>query len=242
MNKRKLMLVAVVLCMAAILLAGGTLAYLTDTDQQTNTFTVGDIGIELEEKFPENELMPGPNNALTKEVTVKNTGSNPAYLWIELLVPEILDTPEDASQNDLHFNPYDTYATPDGDVPMKGSEAKAAGYKLVAETVETYMGKVTIDNITYNVYREHIKDAEPVENNGSSYAMLAQVYMDAAINHCHDANCECEGAGYILKDGTCYTGEWEIIVRAYGIQSQGFNSIDEAMAAYYAQEPSDATK
>lgn len=49
MNKRKLMLVAIALCMAAILLAGGTLAYLTDTDQQTNTFTTGKVGLELDE-------------------------------------------------------------------------------------------------------------------------------------------------------------------------------------------------
>ncbi len=49
MNKRKLMLVAVALCMAAILLAGGTLAYLTDTDQQTNTFTTGHVALELDE-------------------------------------------------------------------------------------------------------------------------------------------------------------------------------------------------
>ena len=49
MNKRKLMLVAITLCMAAILLAGGTLAYLTDTDQQTNTFTTGHVALELDE-------------------------------------------------------------------------------------------------------------------------------------------------------------------------------------------------
>ena len=49
MNKRKLMLVAVALCMAAILLAGGTLAYLTDTDAQTNTFTTGKVDLTLDE-------------------------------------------------------------------------------------------------------------------------------------------------------------------------------------------------
>ena len=53
MNKRKLMLVAIALCMAAILLAGGTLAYLTDTDNAVNTFTAGKVGLTLDEAIVE---------------------------------------------------------------------------------------------------------------------------------------------------------------------------------------------
>ena len=49
MNKRKLMLVAVSLCMVAILGFGGTLAYLTDTDQQKNVFTTGKVQLNLDE-------------------------------------------------------------------------------------------------------------------------------------------------------------------------------------------------
>ena len=49
MNKRKLMLVAVSLCMVAILGFGGTLAYLTDTDQQKNVFTTGKVQLDLDE-------------------------------------------------------------------------------------------------------------------------------------------------------------------------------------------------
>lgn len=59
MNKRKLMLVAIALCMAAILLAGGTLAYLTDTDQQTNTFTTGHVALELDEAVVEKDPETG---------------------------------------------------------------------------------------------------------------------------------------------------------------------------------------
>ena len=50
MNKRKLLLVALSLCMVAILAMGGTLAYLTDTDAKTNVFTVGNVNIEQNEK------------------------------------------------------------------------------------------------------------------------------------------------------------------------------------------------
>ena len=55
MNKRKLLLVAVALMMVAILGFGGTLAYLTDTDHQVNTFTTGNVAIDLYEDFDNDE-------------------------------------------------------------------------------------------------------------------------------------------------------------------------------------------
>ena len=79
MNKRKLMLVAIALCMAAILLAGGTLAYLTDTDEKVNTFTVGNVQIEIDENFTDkSKLLPGID--VTKEVKIKNVGTEDAYV------------------------------------------------------------------------------------------------------------------------------------------------------------------
>lgn len=55
MNKRKLMLVAVSLCMVAILGFGGTLAYLTDKDHQVNTFVTGHVYINLDEAVVEKD-------------------------------------------------------------------------------------------------------------------------------------------------------------------------------------------
>ena len=63
MNKRKLMLVAVSLCMVAILGFGGTLAYLTDTDNQINTFTTGKVEIKLDEEIvAKQETAPSADN------------------------------------------------------------------------------------------------------------------------------------------------------------------------------------
>ena len=50
MNKRKLLLVALSLCMVAILAMGGTLAYLTDTDSQLNVMTLGKVDISQNEQ------------------------------------------------------------------------------------------------------------------------------------------------------------------------------------------------
>ena len=48
MNKKSILVVLSVLALVAASVFG-TLAYLTDTDQATNTFTVGQVGLKLDE-------------------------------------------------------------------------------------------------------------------------------------------------------------------------------------------------
>ena len=47
MNKRRILAIAMSLCIVAILAVGASLAYFTDTDNATNTFTVGNVEIKL---------------------------------------------------------------------------------------------------------------------------------------------------------------------------------------------------
>lgn len=47
MNKRKIMVMAMALCMVAILAVGGSLAYFADVENETNVFTVGRVDVEL---------------------------------------------------------------------------------------------------------------------------------------------------------------------------------------------------
>lgn len=230
MNKKKIASIVACLCLAASAVVGGTLAYFTDTDTATNTFTTGNVKIDLVENFPETKLLPGEKNALTKEVTVKNVGTEDAYLWIELWIPTALDAGQtDAANNSLHFNPFYTYKKPDGTlVAMRGSEAKAAGYELVAETVEVYLGTKNINGVSYTGYREYIKNDTAKKTNESTYNLLSRVFMDQRVAQCTEHN-NC----LILANGTThYTGSWGIIVNAFGIQAEGFANIEEAIAAY----------
>lgn len=233
--KKKILTLCLVVALAATAVIGGTLAYFTDTDTKTNTFTAGDIKIAIEEDFPEDELMPGEwnKNNLKKEVYVRNTGSNNAYMWIEVLIPAALDTPGNASQNDLHFNPFDTYKDAAGNlIPCKSSVATANGYTLVATTAEVNMGSVEIGGVTYNRYLEYIVDDTAKAPQARTYALLAQVYMDKDIERCTDSeHTDC----LVLKDGAHYSGSWKLIINAYGIQAQGFANIGEAINAYYDQ-------
>ncbi len=238
MTKRKILLLAMSLCMVAILAVGGTLAYFTDSETKTNVFTYGDIDITLNEDFPEDELMPGAENALTKIVKVENTGANDAYMWIEIWVPAAIED-ANAANNDLHWNYFNTYKDSEGnEVLCYMSEAEAKGYELVAETVCVGLGSKDIDEVEYNGYRIYIKDDEPKANGEETAALLSRVYMDKRIDTCKDADCENGEDCLVLVGGEHYVGPWEIIVYAYGIQAQGFvdnGGIVAAIEAYGVQ-------
>lgn len=72
--------VALVLCCAI----GGTLAWLTDkTGPVVNTFTVGDINIDLAETTTVYKVIPGSDIAKDPKVTVK-AGSEACWLFVEI--------------------------------------------------------------------------------------------------------------------------------------------------------------
>lgn len=87
--KKKITAIALVICLMAVAVIGGSLAYFTDNDEATNTFTVGNVKIDLTEPNWEGtgsndapEVYPG--EALAKDPTVTNTGANPCFVRISV--------------------------------------------------------------------------------------------------------------------------------------------------------------
>lgn len=103
--KKKIISICLVVCLLAVAVAG-TFAYFTDTDEAENVFTLGNVDIEIDENFqPDGTLMPDEENKTTKEVFVKNTGSEKAYIRVQYAIPSALVDPEIDSYNDiLHVN------------------------------------------------------------------------------------------------------------------------------------------
>ncbi len=116
---KKLFLVSLSILLVAVMVVGGTLAYLTVEPQKlSNVATVGEVSIELDEKVgvigvgTVDETANGatysgvmPGDKLQKEVTVKNTGTRPAYVRVDVL----LDNAEyiNAAIDDVYENdPY----------------------------------------------------------------------------------------------------------------------------------------
>ena len=89
MSKRKILTLAMALSIVAIMAVGATIAYFTDNDAAKNTFTVGNVSIDLTEpKWDEAgskdapEVYPG--EALAKDPTVTNDGKNPCFVRISV--------------------------------------------------------------------------------------------------------------------------------------------------------------
>lgn len=88
--KKKILTLGLVVALSATAAIGGTLAYFTDTADATNTFTVGNVEIELtepgwdkvkEDKKNENVY---PGQILDKDPTVTNNGKNSCFVRVSV--------------------------------------------------------------------------------------------------------------------------------------------------------------
>lgn len=257
--KKKITAIFLCVALVAIAIVGASLAYFTDTKSATNTFTVGNVKIDLIEQqkgengleafAPNKTLVPGTSdkNAVSKIVTVKNTGNNDAWVWVDLKIPAYLvssEYPTDESKNALHWNSYGCFnveynsgnywglATSDRIVD---ADHKVTNPNMVA--VEDglwhdykYVGRETIGEgesaREYVVIRTKMQNKLPAGK--ISLPCLAQVYMDWRV--ATNAN----GTQFILPAGAPIStnASWEIIVNAYAIQADGFDNVDAAIAGY----------
>ena len=253
--KKKLTAIFLCVALVAIAVVGASLAYFTDTKTATNTFTVGNVKIDLieqqkganglEDFVPNKTLLPGTSdkNAVSKIVTVKNTGENDAWVWVDLKIPAYLvsnEYPTNESKNALHWNSYGCFnveynagnywslATSDGIV---GADHKVTNPDMVAVGDGLwhdyqFVDKETIGDTEYVVIRTKMQNKLPAGK--ISLPCLAQVYMDWRVVTNED------GTQFILPAGDPISTDasWEIIVNAYAIQADGFNNVDEAIAGY----------
>ena len=92
MNKGKMGMTIAACALAGAMMIGGTFAYLTDTRTATNTFTVGNVKVELSEPdYPGNNdpvtKEQVPNQETAKNPQIKNTGANDAVVFMKVTVP-----------------------------------------------------------------------------------------------------------------------------------------------------------
>jgi len=113
MSKRKIMMLALCVSMIAILAVGGTLAYFTADDEATNTFTVGNVSIDLTEEAWDEEgggkeqaKESYPGEALPKDPTVTNDGANPCFVRIAITGWDALINAELSEENIAYRTNY----------------------------------------------------------------------------------------------------------------------------------------
>ena len=210
-------IVTMVSLSAAIVMTGASLAYFTDGDEAVNTFTIGKVALDLQEPdFDEASAVNlVPNQEITKDPLVKNTGINDEYVFLEVTVPamEITTVSEDGTTKTTKRTEVFTYSVNNAWALMQTD-------------------KSTAGNTVY-VYAYKGKNTAAAENTVLATLSLGETTPELfhavkLINAVEDQNIE----GTSLQIG----------VKAYGIQSDYINSGDGAIDGTNAQGADTAGK
>ena len=249
--KKKITALCLCVTMLAIAIVGASLAYFTDTKDATNTFTVGNVKIQLiEQQRGENGLepfeqnkhlypivgsaqgakdeygMPTAKNYVDKMVTIKNTGSEAAYIRAYFAIPSALDDGYEtfnAGLNVLHFN--------FGNKVVNGAISSTEGVEWIWThgSKWNYFETTLSDGIKYNVYYADYKQA--VDAGATTEQLVQGVYLDKTFD-IKDGKCYAFGKEVTLDDGW----NWEKVscpVFAVAVQAAGFDSAEEAVTAAF---------
>ena len=243
--KKKIVSLALAVCLIAIA-AVGTLAYFTDKDAETNTFTVGNVAIDLIEQerngqgglkdFTQGKVLmpivgsaqgekddlgqPVAANYVDKIVTIQNTGKSDAYVRAYFAIPSALDDGYEtfnAGANILHFN----FGNKDG-VSTDGVQ-----WKWMHGNKWNYF-ETTIDGVAYNVY--YADYYQPLAAGATTEQFVSGVYLDKSFNQ-QDGKYyafgeEIDLSGLISDDGELTV---KCPVKAVAVQAAGFASVDAAI-------------
>lgn len=249
MTKKKILVLALSLAMVAILAVGGSLAYLTDNKSATNTFTVGNVKIALiEQERGENGLqaftqhkklypivgsaqgeqdeynMPVAKNYVDKMVTIKNTGSEKAYIRAYFALPSVLDDGYEtfnAGKNVLHFNFGNTAA---------GASTDGVQWIWMHGSKWNYF-ETTISGIKYNVYYADYYQA--VDADATTEQLVKGVYLDKSFEM-RDDGAYAFGEKLALDEGWNWS-EVSCPVFAVACQAEGFDNAAAAIEAAFGK-------
>ena len=159
-NKKIKKLVVLVITIIIIIGLGGLFAFLTDTDQKTNIFTLGSVKIELTETNwnPANAQNVLPGQPIPKNPTINNIGRNSAYVYIKVINPIVELTSGDGTL----FN----YTINSGWTQLDQKEQ--CGYKVTtyyyysplntSSSTNALFDSVTINDYSDNVGEEQLLD------------------------------------------------------------------------------------
>lgn len=162
-TKKKLLVACAV---AAIMVIGGASAYFTATDSAENTWTIGNVAIDLQEpNYDESDTSDiTPNQELDKDPQVQNTGTNDAFVFVKFSIPkaDVATAAADGTPNESEVQELFNYSINEGWSLVSSSEgensntyvyayaADGACTALAAEATTPVLftdGKITFKNI-----------------------------------------------------------------------------------------------
>lgn len=252
--KKKIVSLALVAALAAVCIVGASLAFFTDKDNADNTFTVGNVKIDLIEQqrgekgledFVQNKELnpivgsaqgekdeyglPVAKNYVDKLISVKNTGSKNAFVRVYFAIPSALDDGYEtfnAGHNVLHFN--------FGNKMVSG--AAATTYQVEwnwkhGDNKWNYF-ETEIEGIKYNVYFADYYQA--LAPDATTEYSIQGLYLDESFD-IKDDGAYAFGKKLTLDEGW----NWNSVtcpVYAVACQAQGFDNAAQAMDAAFGAD------
>ena len=256
MSKRKIVLLASALCMVAILAIGGTLAYFTDTDSATNTFTVGGVKIDLIEKqvnkegtaledFKQGQVLmpivgsaqgekdafgqPVAANYIDKMVTIENTGSSAAWVRAYFAIPSALDDGFEESFNASMNILHFNFGNADG----KSTYNNQWLWGSVAKPNHSGWNyfETTIGDVSYNVYFADYY--QPLAAGATTEQFISGVYLDSHVDMKNGAYIDTR---FPTADLSILNGTVKCPVKAVAVQADGFTNAADAVTAAFGAD------
>ena len=243
MNKKKILALSLIVCLLATAVVGGTLAYFTDTDDATNTFTAGNVDIDLTEAvvkadergnlvavdkendrndvgdqekpfYDYGKLYPG--QTVFKDPTIENLGSENAYVAAKIIVK---DGPNSDLRKVIGVPGYDNL---DIHKLVSGGEVSKASTQVTGWNSLSMVYK-TADSVIYQVA------------DGANGVYTFYVFFENAL---------VTGEEKVLFDTISVPASWDnaemaelvdltITVEAYATQQYGFLSCFEAITTAF---------
>ena len=204
MKKKKTIIAAAILLF--IFVIGGAIAYFTDTDQKTNTFTIGSVDITLTEDgwdaladandndIPDaaEDMMPG--ESVTKDPLINNVSTkSPAYVFAKVEVPCTTIVAPATTSEELF-----TYTVNSGWTELS-TAAVACTSGGTATHVYYYGTGGTLTTLA--------KAANASTPTSTSSSVFSTITLRST-----------------LKGNEGLTGEKQVVVTGYGIQTEGLTS------------------
>ena len=226
--KKKILALCLVVALAVTAVVGGSLAYFTDTDNETNTFTTGKVDITLNETFNEQTAKLLPGKDIAKIVNVTNNEED-AYVRLHIAFPAdtIYYGENDGVQeynNLVHFNQkYASLAAGEWNwtPTAAGVGGNYPGYPGNGTNYNTYT--TTIDNVEYRVFvvtymTKLTKDAKT--DTDAMFNVYLDKYADTTDGETYTAPANVD---YRTAAMSSNLNNYKILIVAEGCQAEGFN-------------------
>ena len=256
--KKKLLAIGLAVAVLAVTIVGMSIAYFTDTDQETNTFTVGNVQIDLIEKqrndnhtdledFEDGKVLmpivgsaqgekdqwglPTAANYVDKVITIENTGASDAYVRAYFAIPSALDDGYEtfnAGLNILHFN-FGNKVDENGNVYTTYQDE----WIWLDDDNNWKYFETEIDGIDYNVYYADYHQVLPAGETTERF--VDGVYLDAGVDFDDQGNMTITRNGVTtpVDLGGIDLRSLNCPVFAIACQAAGFGSAEEAFTAAF---------